>query len=177
MTILIQAQRLAVAPMIDWTDKHFRYLLRLISPHVWLYTEMITPQALLFGAHERQHVCNFMHAREHPLVLQLGGSDPLQLQQAARMGEEAGFDEINLNVGCPSPRVTHGRFGVCLMREPDLVARCLIAMQQVVSVPVNVKCRIGVDHDDSYEFLCHFVEQLSKSWMSYVYRACSKSMA
>lgn len=152
-------KRLAVAPMIDWTDRHFRYLLRLISPHVWLYTEMITPQALLFGVHEVNRLQ--FHTSEHPLVLQLGGSDPSQLQKAARMGEEARFDEINFNVGCPSPRVTNGRFGVCLMREPDLVARCLHAMQQAVSIPVNVKCRIGVDHDDSDEFLYRFVETLA----------------
>lgn len=147
--------------MIDWTDKHFRYLLRLISPHVWLYTEMITSQALSYAKKESSRLV--FNECEHPIALQLGGSDPVLLQDAARMGEAACFDEINLNVGCPSPRVTSGRFGVCLMQEPDLVARCIEAMKEVVSIPVTVKCRIGVDNDDQYEFVHRFVETVRQS--------------
>lgn len=151
---------LSVAPMIDWTDKHFRYLLRLISPHVRLYTEMITSQALCYADKESRRLR--FDPSEHPIALQLGGSDPALLQQAAKMGAAAGFDEINLNVGCPSPRVTSGRFGVCLMQEPSLVADCIDAMRQVVTIPVTVKCRIGVDHQDEYAFLHAFVETVSR---------------
>lgn len=149
---------ISVAPMMDWTDRHDRYFLRLIAPDVQLYTEMITAQALIHG--DREYLLGFDPA-EHPLVLQLGGSDPAMLAQASRMGEEAGYDEINLNVGCPSPRVSKGRFGACLMLEPLLVAECIAAMKSSVNVPVTVKCRIGVDHQDSYEALHHFIQLIS----------------
>lgn len=146
---------IAVAPMMDWTDRHDRYFLRLIAPDVLLYTEMITSQALVHG--DRKKLLAF-DAAEHPLSLQLGGSDPSILALCAKMGEDAGYDEINLNVGCPSPRVSSGRFGACLMREPTLVADCIAAMQTKVKVPVTVKCRIGVDDHDSYEALHYFIQ-------------------
>lgn len=157
----LSSKLISVAPMIDWTDKHFRYLLRLISPHVWLYTEMITSQALFYAKKESSRLR--FDTSEHPLALQLGGSDPVLLQKAAQLGEEAGFDEINLNVGCPSPRVTSGRFGVCLMMEPLLVARAVALMKETVSIPVTVKCRIGVDHNDQYEFLYQFIQEVASS--------------
>lgn len=146
---------ISVAPMMDWTDRHDRYFLRLIAPNVLLYTEMITAQALKHG--DRERLLKFDPA-EHPCALQLGGSDPLLLAQSAKMGEDFGYDEINLNVGCPSPRVSAGRFGACLMFEPNLVADCISAMQANVKVPVTVKCRIGVDDHDSYDALHHFIQ-------------------
>jgi tRNA-dihydrouridine synthase A len=137
--------RLCVAPMMDWTDMHCRYFHRLLSPHARLYTEMVTAAALAHG--ERARLLAF-NAAEHPLALQVGGSAPAELADAARWGEDAGYDEINLNVGCPSDRVQSGRFGACLMREPALVADCVKAMRAVVAIPVTVKCRIGVDDQD-----------------------------
>ncbi len=137
--------KFCVAPMMDWTDRHDRYFLRLISRHVRLYTEMVTANAVRYG--DRDYLLSF-HKSEHPLALQLGGSEPEALALAARIGEDYGYDEINLNVGCPSDRVQSGAFGACLMREPDLVAQCLEAMQKAVRVPVSVKCRIGVDDQD-----------------------------
>ncbi|HEU4855827.1 MAG TPA: tRNA dihydrouridine(20/20a) synthase DusA [Rhodanobacteraceae bacterium] len=136
---------LCVAPMMDWTDMHCRYFHRLLSPHARLYTEMVTAAALAHG--ERAHLLAF-NAAEHPLALQVGGSAPAELADAARWGEDAGYDEINLNVGCPSDRVQSGRFGACLMREPALVADCVTAMRAAVAIPVTVKCRIGVDDQD-----------------------------
>ena len=133
--------------MMDYTDRHCRYLLRLLSPHALLYTEMITAQALVHGDVER--LLGFDPA-EHPVALQLGGSDPVLLARAARMGAERGYDEINLNVGCPSDRVQSGRFGACLMAEPALVAECMRAMIEAVAIPVTVKCRIGIDDRDDY---------------------------
>lgn len=131
--------------MMDWTDPHCRYFHRLLAPHARLYTEMVTAAALVRG--ERVHL--LAHNREeHPVALQLGGADPVELAAAARYGAEAGYDEINLNVGCPSDRVQSGRFGACLMREPGLVADCVRAMREAVAVPVTVKCRIGVDDQD-----------------------------
>lgn len=144
----------SVAPMMDWTDKHDRYFLRLIAPDILLYTEMITSQALLHG--DKNRLLDF-NPEEHPVALQLGGSDPDLLARCAAIGEAAGYDEINLNVGCPSPRVSSGRFGACLMLEPAVVAACVSAMKATVSVPVTVKCRIGVDEHDSEEALHHFV--------------------
>lgn len=149
---------ISVAPMMDCTDKHDRYFLRLISPHARLYTEMITAQALRYGNVKR--LLDF-HPSEHPLSLQLGGSDPALLAFAASLGQDFGYDEINLNVGCPSGRVQMGQFGACLMLKPDLVAECVLAMQQKVSIPVTVKCRIGVDEQDSYDSLCHFIKIVS----------------
>jgi tRNA-dihydrouridine synthase A len=147
-------RRLCVAPMMDYTDRHCRYLLRLLSPRALLYTEMVTAQALAHGDVER--LLGFSDA-EHPVALQLGGSDPALLARAAKLGEQRGYDEINLNVGCPSDRVQSGRFGACLMAEPWLVVDCMRAIREVVSIPVTVKCRIGIDELDDYGFFEHFV--------------------
>jgi len=146
--------KFSIAPMMDWTDRHCRYLLRQLTTHSLLYTEMVTTAALLHGDPER-----FLRhdAAEHPLALQLGGSDPVALSEGARMGADFGYDEINLNVGCPSDRVQSGRIGACLMAEPGLVAECVAAMNHAVSVPVTVKTRIGIDNRDSYEELAHFI--------------------
>jgi tRNA-dihydrouridine synthase A len=149
---------ISVAPMMDWTDRHDRYFLRLIAPHALLYTEMITTGALIHGDYQR--FLAFDHA-EHPVALQLGGSDPKALAQCAKMGEDFGYDEINLNVGCPSDRVKSGRFGACLMLEPGIVADCVAAMKDAVHLPVTIKCRIGVDEQDSYEELCHFIKTIA----------------
>ena len=152
------AYRFCIAPTMDWTDRHERYLLRLISRRVRLYTEMVTTGALIHGDRER-----FLgHAdAEHPLGLQLGGSDPADMARCAVIGQTAGFDEININVGCPSDRVQAGRFGACLMLEPDLVARCFSAMQAQVSIPVTVKCRLGVDEKDQFDDLIEFVDTVA----------------
>ena len=146
--------RLCIAPMMDRTDRHFRYLLRLLAPHARLYTEMITARALLHGDAER--LLRFAGA-EHPVALQLGGSDPAELAAAARLGEVAGYDEINLNVGCPSDRVQAGCFGAALMLEPQRVAECVATMREAVRVPITVKTRLGVDDHDSYEFAHGFI--------------------
>ncbi|HET8763724.1 MAG TPA: tRNA dihydrouridine(20/20a) synthase DusA [Rhodanobacter sp.] len=145
--------RLSVAPMMDWTDRHCRYFHRLLAPHARLYTEMVTSAALVRGGALRLLAHD---PAEHPLALQLGGSEPAELAAAARLGAQAGCDEVNLNVGCPSDRVQSGRFGACLMREPALVADCVKAMQDAVEVPVTVKCRIGVDDQDEYADLQRF---------------------
>jgi tRNA-dihydrouridine synthase A len=136
---------LSVAPMMDWTDRHDRFFLRLISSRALLYTEMLTTGAVIHG--DRQHLLGFDDS-EHPVAIQLGGSEPAALAKAARIAEDFGYDEVNLNVGCPSDRVQSGRFGACLMREPALVAECVTAMSGAVSLPVTVKCRIGVDEQD-----------------------------
>ena len=149
--------RLCVAPMMDWTDRHCRAFHRVLAPGARLYTEMLHAQALLHGA--AAHLLE-QAPGERPTALQLGGSDPLQLAAAARIGVAHGYDEINLNVGCPSERVQAGRFGACLMREPALVADCVRAMQDAVSIPVTVKCRIGVDEQDAEADLDRFVETL-----------------
>ncbi|MBV8784366.1 MAG: tRNA dihydrouridine(20/20a) synthase DusA [Gammaproteobacteria bacterium] len=158
-------RRIAVAPMMDWTDRHCRYFLRGFAPHVLLYTEMITAAAVLRG--DRERLLGF-HPDEHPLALQLGGSDPRQLSRAARIGADAGYDEINLNCGCPSERVASGSFGACLMREPALVAECVAAMRSVVSIPVTVKMRIGVVSGrgpDAHAALAQFsAEDESQLW-------------
>jgi tRNA-dihydrouridine synthase A len=138
--------RFSVAPMMDWTDRHCRFFHRLMTQRALLYTEMVTAEAVLHGPRDR--LLGYSPA-EHPIALQLGGSDPAKLAEAATIGAGYGYDEINLNVGCPSDRVQEGRFGACLMAEPDLVARCVEAMQARVSVPVTVKCRIGIDDQDS----------------------------
>ena len=152
-------RRGCVAPMMDCTDRHERYFLRLISKRVLLYTEMVTAQAILYG--DLRRLLGFS-TEEHPVALQLGGSDPKGLSAAAKIGEDFGYDEINLNVGCPSARVQSGRFGVCLMAEPDLVAQCVHAMQSVVEVPVTVKTRTGFDDRDGYEELCYFVQKVAE---------------
>ncbi|HEX4892250.1 MAG TPA: tRNA dihydrouridine(20/20a) synthase DusA [Hyphomicrobiaceae bacterium] len=138
--------RFCVAPMMDWTDRHCRFFHRLITRRAQLYTEMVTAEAILHG--KRDQLLGFS-GEEHPVALQLGGSDPGRLAAAARIGADYGYDEINLNVGCPSDRVQEGRFGACLMAEPDLVGDCVSAMRAAVSVPVTVKCRIGIDDQDS----------------------------
>ena len=144
--------------MMDWTDRHCRFFLRQFSPRTLLYSEMITAAALVRGKRERLLAFD---AAEHPLALQLGGSEPALLAAAARIGSVAGYDEINLNVGCPSERVQSGAFGACLMAEPLLVAQCVAAMQDAVDVPVTVKCRIGIDEHDDYSYLANFVDVVS----------------
>ena len=144
----------SIAPMMQYTDMHDRYLLRLISKKVFLYTEMVTTGAILYG--KCFHQLEFNN-EEHPVAIQLGGSDVNDLVKSAKIAEDYGYDEINLNVGCPSDRVQKGRFGACLMLEPDHVAECLNAMQTNVKVPVTIKCRLGVDHHEDYEFLYNFV--------------------
>ncbi len=143
--------------MMEWTDRHYRYLARLMTRHTRLYTEMVTSGALIHG--DRERFLRFNQC-EHPIALQLGGSEPEEMALSAKWGEQAGYDEININVGCPSDRVQAGRFGVCLMREPVQVARCISAIREQVTIPVTVKCRIGVDNDDSYEFLTQFVDAI-----------------
>jgi len=150
--------RFSVAPMMDWTDRHERYFLRLISARARLYTEMVTADAVFHGDRARllaHDPC------EHPVALQLGGAEPARLAEAARIGEGFGFDEINLNVGCPSDRVQSGRFGACLMAEPELVAAGVAAMRAAVSVPVTVKCRIGIDNQDCEASLDQFITQIA----------------
>lgn len=145
---------ISVAPMMDWTDRHCRYFLRLIAPNVRLYTEMVTTGALLHGDSERFLRFN---TSEHPIALQLGGSDADDMARASEMGTKAGYDEININCGCPSDRVQSGFFGACLMGEPERVAACVKAMKDATDVPVTVKCRIGIDEQDSFEFLDDFI--------------------
>jgi tRNA-dihydrouridine synthase A len=149
-------RRFCIAPMMDCTDRHDRYFMRLFSPNILLYSEMVTAQAVIHG--DRDYLLGFDPA-EHPLALQLGGSDPKLLAEAARIGADFGYDEINLNVGCPSDRVKSGSFGACLMAEPQLVAECVSAMKQAVSIPVTVKHRTGIDERDSWEELHEFVRQ------------------
>lgn len=158
MSSIHTSHLISVAPMMDWTDRHDRYFLRLIAPDVLLYTEMVTAHAIRHG--DVDYLLKF-HSLEHPVALQLGGSDPIMLAEAAKLGADYGYDEINLNVGCPSPRVSAGRFGACLMLEPDLVADCVMAMREVVSIPVTVKCRIGVDAVDSYDELQCFIQKIA----------------
>jgi tRNA-dihydrouridine synthase A len=148
-------RRLSVAPMMEWTDRHCRVFLRAITKRTLLYSEMVHTGAILRGDAGR-HLGH--DPVEHPLALQLGGSDPADLAAAARMGRDYGYNEINLNVGCPSERVSAGRFGACLMAEPELVADCVAAMAEAVDIPVTVKSRIGIDERDSYEELAAFIE-------------------
>lgn len=152
-TMPFSASRFSIAPMLDWTDRHCRYFLRLLSRQTLLYTEMVTTGAIIHG---KGDYLAFSH-EEHPLALQLGGSHPAELAHCARLAEQRGYDEINLNVGCPSDRVQNGRFGACLMGDAQLVADCVKAMRDVVSIPVTVKTRIGIDEQDSYSFLCDFI--------------------
>ncbi|MGB1107496.1 MAG: tRNA dihydrouridine(20/20a) synthase DusA [Parvibaculales bacterium] len=166
--------RFSVAPMMDWTDRHDRYFMRLMSKRARLYTEMVTADAVRFGDRDKLLAFNI---EEHPLALQLGGSDPQALTEAAKIGEDYGYDEINLNVGCPSDRVQSGQFGACLMQEPDLVADCVAAMAAAVKLPVTVKSRIGVDDQEPHEALftlvekcksvgiSHFIVHARKAWL------------
>lgn len=160
-----QAARLSVAPMMDWTDRHCRFFHRQISRHALLYTEMVTSPALVRGGavHLLDH-----NPEEHPVALQLGGSDPAELAEAARIGAEVGYDEINLNVGCPSDRVQSGTFGAVLMKTPGLVAECVAAMKAVVDVPVTVKCRIGVDDQDPETVLPDFIARVRDAGCDYL---------
>ena len=153
-------RRLSVAPMLDWTDRHCRFFHRQLTRRTLLYTEMITTGALLFGDASRH--LRFNEA-EHPVAVQLGGSDPDTLATSAKLAQERGYDEINLNVGCPSDRVQNGAFGACLMATPPLVADCMKAMLDTVSVPVTIKHRIGIDEIDSYEALGHFIGTVAES--------------
>ena len=151
---------LCVAPMMDWTDRHCRYFLRQVNSTARLYTEMVTTGALIHGDVDR-HLA--FSPEEHPVALQLGGSEPKELAQCSLLGERQGYDEINLNVGCPSERVQRGAFGACLMAEPALVADCVSAMKAAVKIPVTVKHRTGIDSIETYEFLRSFVEKVSKA--------------
>jgi tRNA-dihydrouridine synthase A len=159
MTATKSKHRFCVAPMMEWTDRHCRYFLRLISRRTFLYTEMVTAEAVLYGNQER--VLGFS-PEEHPLGLQLGGCDPGKLAEAAKIGADRGYDEINLNIGCPSDRVQSGRFGACLMAEPGLVAECVSAMGEASSVPISVKCRIGIDDQDVEESLDRFIDRVAE---------------
>ena len=149
----------SVAPMMDWTDKHCRFFYRLISKNVQLYTEMITTKAILRG--DKNRLLDF-NAGENPLVLQLGGSDPKEMAECALIAQEWGYDEVNINVGCPSDRVLSGSFGACLMKEPNLVAQCVETMIERCDVPITVKHRIGIDDMESYEQLSEFVDLISQ---------------
>lgn len=153
-------RRLSVAPMMDYTDRFFRYFMRLISRRTLLYTEMVTTGALLHG--DPQRFLEFDRS-EHPVAIQLGGSEPEDLARCARLAELQGYDEVNLNLGCPSDRVQSGRFGACLMAEPGLVANCLEAMIETATIPVTLKTRIGIDHQDSYEALTRFLAQVAEA--------------
>ena len=169
----VYSGRFSVAPMLDWTTRHCRYFHRQFSQHALLYTEMITAPAIL---HAKYDLLEYDPA-ENPVALQLGGSNPKQLAHCAKLVEECGYAEVNLNVGCPSDRVQNGMFGACLMGKADLVADCIKAMQDAVQIPVTVKHRIGIDDLDSYEFLCDFIEKVQaysndfivharKAWLS-----------
>ncbi len=150
--------RLSVAPMMDWTDSHCRVFHRLLAPHARLYTEMVHANAVLQGDRTRLLARDGM---ENPVALQLGGSEPSLLADAARIGQEHGFDEVNLNVGCPSDRVQAGRFGACLMKEPGLVAECVAAMVEATRIPITVKCRLGVDEENDYECFAKFIDTVA----------------
>jgi tRNA-dihydrouridine synthase A len=154
------SHRFCIAPMMEWTDRHCRLLHRLLTRRARLYTEMVTAEAVIRG--ERERLIGY-DAREHPVALQLGGSEPARLAEAARIGAEFGYDEINLNVGCPSDRVQSGRFGACLMREPALVSDCAAAMRAAVSIPITVKCRLGVDDQEPEESLRAMIAACSQA--------------
>lgn len=156
-------RRFSVAPMMDWSDTHCRYLWRLLSRHTLLYTEMVTTGALLHG--DRERFLRF-HQSEHPVAIQLGGSDPQELAECAQMAEDWGYDEVNLNCGCPSDRVQSGKIGACLMAEPELVAACVAAMQRSVSIPVTVKHRIGIDDMDDYQGMTDFIRPIADTGCS-----------
>ena len=146
----------SIAPMMKYSDRHFRYLMRILSPKLHLYSEMISAQAIIHGNKDRILAYN---QEEHPVALQLGGSDPTCLAQCAKIAEDLGYDEVNLNIGCPSQKVRQGAFGVCLMEKPDLVAQCVNAMKAAASIPVTIKCRIGINNNKEYAFLHNFVRK------------------
>lgn len=157
MSAILTGHRFSVAPMLDWTDRHCRYFHRLLSQHAVLYTEMVTTGAIIHGSGDYLA----FNTQEQPVVLQLGGSDPAAMAHCARLAEQRGYDAININVGCPSDRVQNGMFGACLMARPQLVADCVKAMQDQVSIPVSVKTRIGIDDSDEYQFLQDFIAQVA----------------
>ena len=163
---LEQSRRFSVAPMMDWTDRHCRYLHRQLSSHALLFTEMVTSAALVHGDVER--LLGYDDS-EHPVAVQLGGSDPRELAEAVRICDRFGYDEINLNVGCPSDRVQSGKFGACLMAEPELVAECLKTMREATDTPVTVKCRIGIDDQDSEADLNRFVDAVIPTGIDALY--------
>ncbi len=157
---MIDSHKFSVAPMLHCTDSHFRYLARLMSKNCLLYTEMITTGALIYGDHDRWLK---LHKEENPIALQLGGSNPIEMAKCATFAEKYKFDEVNINVGCPSDRVQAGKFGACLMLEPKIVANCIKAMKEASNVEVTVKTRIGVDNKDGYDFLRQFVEEIASA--------------
>lgn len=152
-------RKISVAPMLDWTDRHCRYFLRLISRHTLLYTEMVTTGAIIFGKGDYLGFNN----EEHPVAVQLGGSNPDDMARCAEKAQAYGYDEVNINVGCPSDRVKNGSFGACLMAQPEVVADCVSAMQKAVDIPVTVKCRIGIDDMDEYEDFSRFIDVVANA--------------
>ncbi len=160
------ARRFSIAPMMDWTDRHCRYLHRLLTRHALLFTEMVTSAAIVHG--RREQLLGY-HPSEHPLALQLGGSDPAELAEATRIGTEFGYREINLNVGCPSDRVQSGRYGACLMAEPELVAACVRAMREATDLQVTVKCRLGIDEQDTEQSLDRFADLMVEAGVAALY--------
>lgn len=173
------ANLIAVAPMLDWTDRHCRYFFRMLAPNIVTYTEMVTAPAILHGPRER--LLQY-HPIENPVILQLGGSKPEELSLCAQIAAEYQYTGINLNVGCPSSRVSEGRFGACLMVEPNLVAECIAAMREVVTIPISVKTRIGIDEHDSYAELCHFIATVAgqggcKSFIIHARKAWLKGLS
>ena len=165
--------RLSVAPMMAWTDKHCRFLHRLFAPDALLFTEMVTTGALVYG--DRWSLLDY-NPQEHPVALQLGGNDPQALARCTQAAAQRGYDEVNLNVGCPSDRVQNGAFGACLMRTPELVGQCMAEMQAGVSIPVTVKCRLGVDDHDSDEALHEFVSIVSEAGCKRIYLHARKAI-
>ena len=153
-----QSPRISAAPMMDWTTKDYRFFARLFNPNVVLYTEMVTTGAIIYGGANRHLDFN---QQEHPIVLQLGGSNPQELATCTKMAEDWGYNEVNLNIGCPSDRVQNNKIGACLMAEPNLVAECIDQMQKTVSIPVTVKHRIGIDDMQSYDEMLHFVDTIA----------------
>jgi tRNA-dihydrouridine synthase A len=158
-----EVKNISVAPMMDWTDRHCRYFLRLFSPNIKLYTEMITTGAIIHGNRDRFLKFNEI---EHPVAIQLGGSNPLELAECAKIAQDYGYDEININCGCPSNRVQNGNFGASLMKSPEIVARSVEEMSKAVNIPITVKCRIGIDEEDERSFSRTFVKTVSESGCS-----------
>ncbi|NNC37217.1 MAG: tRNA dihydrouridine(20/20a) synthase DusA [Hyphomonadaceae bacterium] len=154
------AHKFSVAPMMDWTDRHCRMFHRMLSKHALLYTEMVVADAVIHG--DQEYLIGF-DEREQPVALQIGGSEPVKLAEASKIGEDFGYREININIGCPSDRVQSGRFGACLMAEPELVADCYAAMASAVDIPVTVKCRLGIDQQDAEQTLPHFIETVKNA--------------
>ena len=167
-------RQLCVAPMMDWTDRHCRYFHRLLSPSALLFTEMVTAEAICYA--EKPESFFEHNPAEHPLALQVGGSEPEKLFKAIRLADEFGFCELNLNVGCPSNRVQSGHFGACLMKKPEVVYDCLMAMREATDKPVSVKCRIGVDDMDTNSGLDHFIQKISKSGITVFYIHARKAL-